>query len=57
MIWNYYYLLLLLLLLLLLENSVDILYLFRKLIMLDFCSIVNNIDHLTASVALTDFSP
>ena len=39
------------------ENSADILYLFRKHIMLAFPSLVNYIDQLTASVAITDFSP
>ena len=39
------------------ENSVDILYLFRKLIMLAFHSLVNYIDQLLASVAITGFSP
>ena len=39
------------------ETAVDTLYIFRKLIVLVFCSFVNYIDQLTVSVAITDFSP
>ena len=39
------------------EDSVDKLYLFRKIIMLAFRSLVNYIDQTAASVAITDFSP